>query len=132
MAGRTPVKVYLYDKTGKFINNFESSSAFAKAIGENKNYLSNNNKEIGLTKDGNVFAISRIGKKAVKDYLRVQESPFVMKNNTKGTPSVVAYNLEGEAVMTFKNDYIARKVFPGLTYGSSGKGKVGLRFEREI
>lgn len=133
MAGRAPIKVYLYDKTGKFVNQFDNSKSFALAIGENTNYLSNNKgKSIGLTRNGFVFSKSKVGRESIKDFVRIQESPFVMKNNVKESPKVNVYNLKGEKVITFKNEYIARAVFPSFSYDRSGKKGAGLRFERAI
>jgi len=132
MAGRTPIKVHLYEKDGRFVNTFNTSAEFAKFIGEKSNYVSNNvkRKDKGITRSGHVYSLNKMGRDSVKDYVRISESPFVMKNNTKGTPKVVAYNLKGEEVISFVNDYIARAVFPGFAYGRSGKRSAGLRFER--
>ncbi len=130
MAGREPKKVHLYKPDGSVVKKYPSMAEFARDNGFDTNYIINNHagKETGMLKNGNVYSTKAIGRLAVRSYLRIQKSPFVMKRKTKGTPIVDVYNLENEHIMTFKNDFIARAVFPTLSYGGSGKSNQGLRF----
>ena len=130
MAGKEPKKIHLYKPDGSVIKKYPSMAEFARDNGFDTNYIANNKagKETGMLKNGNVYSTKAIGRLAVKSYVRIQKSPFVMKNKTKGTPIVDVYNLEDEHIITFKNDYIARKVFPTLHYGGTGKSNQGLRF----
>lgn len=133
MAGRPKQTIRVYNPDGSLHNKYPSIVAFAKDNGVENNHISNYGyKNIGALKNGRIFSVKAIGREAVKDYVRIQKSPFVMKNKTKGTPVVDVYNLENEHIITFKNDYMARVIFPTLSYGTKGKKNAGLRFEKRV
>ena len=134
MAGRLPIKIYLYSSTGAFKAEYANSAAFAAAIGEEKNYVSSHG-DIYQIPNGDIYATSRIGRVGILKYLKLKQSPFVRQNRVDDKFEVECYNLAGVKIATFKSEFYVRKVFPQYTgninYDQYGKVS-GLKFVKKF
>lgn len=133
MAGRKKQPVYTYNEKGIPLECFSSMAEFSKFYKLDKNYLSTmdiKSKEI-VEISSNIFAsLSRVGREAIKLFIRKRDSKFVPARKLNVQKKIYCYNLEGTLIATFKSKFYL-DAFLGVTTTLNTKqyGPKGLLFK---
>lgn len=108
--GRESKKVYIYNEKGEFINEYKSSTEFAKEYKLSKNVMSliSNvyDKDIYMVNEKTFASVKKVGKQRIKLFYKKYKSPYVRhKNPYKEEKIIDCYNLNGELIASFKDEF---------------------------
>ena len=116
MAGKAPIKIFEYDRDGKYIRTFQNMTLcrdfhFSDIDGKmpilrfkkvNINY--------GLTKEGNYLVKERLGRQRLKYIRRLHESEYCTDLIAKKHKIIQVFNLEGVLLLEARNATILNKL----------------------
>jgi hypothetical protein len=107
MAGRPKMKMYEYDQNGRFVCEYPTQyEVFVKYYEGKKRPLIRKGEQYAILPNGHFIANYRIGRERLMYYEKAKASKYV---STAGEirKNVVAYNLLGERVATFRSVHMA-------------------------
>ena len=109
MSGKAPIKIFEYDRDGKYIRTFRNMSLcrdfhFADIDGKIPILrFKRISIEYGLTKDGNYLVKERLGRQRVKYLRRLHESEYCTDLITRRHRIIQVFNLEGVLLIEARN-----------------------------
>ena len=117
--GKENIKVYEYSCKGVFIKDYDSISNFSENNNTSSNIFSQGNRIINNfypLKSGNIATLSKVGVKAILEYVNYRESRFVgrskrlseAKQNKANKGKVIFYDLDMDKIAEFKSVFQAR------------------------
>lgn len=117
--GRENIKVYEYSCKGVFIKKYDSISNFSENNNTSSNVFSQESRIIDSfypLKSGNIATLSRVGVKAILEYVNYRKSRFVgrakrlseAKQNKANKGKVIFYDLDMDKIAEFKSVFQAR------------------------
>ena len=109
MSGREPIKIFEYDRDGKYIRTFQNMTLcrdFHFSDIDGKIPILRFKRvgiEYGLTKDGNYLVKERLGKQRIKYLRRLHESEYCTDLITRRYRIIQVFNLEGVLLIEARN-----------------------------
>lgn len=116
MAGNPPIKVYQYNKDGKFLKMFDSIQDVRKEY-----YKEDSGKRpffrfkslYTILPDNTIVCKEKVGREFVKHVFKRLSNPFVRLDET--SPLIKLFNIDNKVIATFKDIMIASKL-TGISY----------------
>ena len=116
MSGRAPIKIFEYDRDGKYIRTFQNMTLcrdFHFSDIDGKIPILRFKRvgiDYGLTKEGNYLVKERLGKQRLKYIRRLHESEYCTDLITKRHKIVQMFNLEGVLLLEARNLNVLAKL----------------------
>ena len=116
MAGRVPIKIFEYDRDGKYIRTFQNMTLcrdFHFSDIDGKIPILRFKRvgiDYGLTKEGNYLVKERLGKQRLKYIRRLHESEYCTDLITKRHKIIQVFNLEGILLLEARNLIVLTKL----------------------
>ena len=148
MSGRAPIKIFEYDRDGKYIRTFQNMTLcrdFHFSDIDGKIPILRFKRvgiDYGLTKEGNYLVKERLGKQRLKYIRRLHESEYCTDLITKRHKIIQMFNLEGVLLLEARNLNVLVKltnipqgtISQQLNHGvqSVPKGEFLFRYKEEV
>lgn len=122
MAGRAPIKVYIYRFDGKYLGFFDNITMFRGVYFPEQHYkkpLFTKN-ELGcdyeILDDCEIVAVQeKIGRETIKKIVAIDKSEFCKnEDNFSARRPVQVYNMKGELIAEFKTQRLLTKMMPHI------------------
>lgn len=116
MSGKKPIKIFEYDRDGKYIRIFQNMTLcrdfhFSDIDGKIPILrFKRAGIDYGLTKEGNYLVKERLGRQRLKYVRRLHESEYCTDLIAKKHKIIQVFNLEGVLLLEAKNATILNKL----------------------
>ena len=116
MSGKAPIKIFEYDRDGKYIRTFQNMTLcrdfhFSDIDGKIPILrFKRVDIDYGLTKEGNYLVKERLGKQRLKYIRRLHESEYCTDLITKRHRIIQIFNLEGVLLLEARNLNVLTKL----------------------
>ena len=116
MSGKAPIKIFEYDRDGKYIRTFQNMTLcrdFHFSDIDGKIPILRFKRvgiDYGLTKEGNYLVKERLGKQRLKYIRRLHESEYCTDLITRRHRIIQVFNLEGVLLLEARNLNVLTKL----------------------
>ena len=116
MSGKAPIKIFEYDRDGKYIRTFQNMTLcrdFHFSDIDGKIPILRFKRvgiDYGLTKEGNYLVKERLGRQRLKYLKRLHESEYCTDLITKRHKIIQVFNLEGVLLLEARNLIVLTKL----------------------
>jgi len=133
MPGRPKIALYHYTAEGKRLGEFECiADVRRKYYGERKGKLpiEFNEYDLHTLPDNTIVSTKKVGREYIKKAIKFANCPYCSTNKKRYQRPVYVYNLKGELIAKYKNQYIAylmSGVKQQLIYDRLRKGSIHFK-----